>query len=143
MEKFDENKYKREYNKEHYSTFKVNLKKTEKEDLEKLLKKQRMTKASFLRNAIKKFSINYDINYSYDNEEIINELKRNIEEFGENHKCILVYKVIDNKIFFTNYNFIEEEGFFNLKKELDKDEKYIVTDFKYALKLFEEQNKSD
>lgn len=45
-------KYIREYNKEHYKTFKVDLKKEELEELNKLLLKCNLTKAQFLRNAI-------------------------------------------------------------------------------------------
>ena len=45
--------YKIKYNKEHYKAFKVDLKIDELEDLEKILKKKQLTKAQFLRNAIK------------------------------------------------------------------------------------------
>lgn len=49
---FNQNKYIQEYNKEHYKTFKVDLKKEELEELNKLLLKCNLTKAQFLRNAI-------------------------------------------------------------------------------------------
>lgn len=55
MEKFNQTKYIQKYIKEHYSTFKVDLKKEEKEELDRLLKKKKMTKADFLRKAIKQF----------------------------------------------------------------------------------------
>lgn len=42
------------YNKEHYRAFKVDLKKEELEALEKKLKEKQLSKAQFLRNAIKK-----------------------------------------------------------------------------------------
>ena len=45
-------KYNQEYNKKHYSTFKVDLKKVEIEELNKILKRLNLTKAQFLRNAI-------------------------------------------------------------------------------------------
>lgn len=45
--------YKIKYNKEHYKAFKVDLKIDELKDLEKILKKKQLTKAQFLRNAIK------------------------------------------------------------------------------------------
>jgi len=45
--------YKIKYNKEHYKAFKVDLKIEELEELEKILKKENITKAQFLRNAIK------------------------------------------------------------------------------------------
>ena len=54
MEKFNQFKYTQEYNKEHYKPFKVDLKKEELEQLEKLLKKKGLTKAQFLRDAIQK-----------------------------------------------------------------------------------------
>lgn len=46
-------KYIQEYNKEHYKAFKVDLKVEELEELEEMLKKKNLTKAQFLRNAIK------------------------------------------------------------------------------------------
>lgn len=52
MNKFNQQKYIQEYNKEHYKTFKVDLKINEWEELENLLKGLKMTKAEFLRNAI-------------------------------------------------------------------------------------------
>lgn len=79
--------------------------------------------------------------YSYDSDELIKELKQDIFEFGEDKKCILVYKVVNNHIIFTNYDFITREYPFNPKEELEKDEKYIITTFKYALEVFEAQNK--
>ena len=54
MEKFNQIEYIKEYNKEHYKTFKVDLKKEELEELNKLLKKKNITKAKFLRDAIDK-----------------------------------------------------------------------------------------
>ena len=44
--------YIQEYNKEHYKTFKVDLKKEELQELNELLKKEGLTKAQFLRDAI-------------------------------------------------------------------------------------------
>lgn len=79
---------------------------------------------------------------SYDSEDLINELKGDILEFGENKECILVYKVYDDgRIFFTNYDFIVDETPFDPNKELEPDEKYIETTFKYALEVLESQNK--
>ena len=77
---------------------------------------------------------------SYNSDDLIEELKKDIEEFGENYECILVYKVIDDHIFFTNYDFITKEKPFNSNEELEKDESYIKTTFKYALEVFEKQN---
>lgn len=50
--KFDKNKYDIEYKKRFYSQFKVDLKKEEKEELDKLLIEKNLTKSQFLRNAI-------------------------------------------------------------------------------------------
>lgn len=55
--KFDEKKYRIQYNKNHYSTFKVDLLKNEKAELDELLKMQNLTKAQFLRNAIEDLKI--------------------------------------------------------------------------------------
>ena len=84
------------------------------------------------------FEENYKI--SIDSEELIDELKEDIKEFGENEPCILIYKTFKNNIIFTNYDFVVEEKPFNPKKELLKGEKYIKTTLKYALEVFEEQN---
>ena len=46
-------KYIQEYNKEHYKAFKVDLKVQELDELEALLQKKGLSKAQFLRNAIK------------------------------------------------------------------------------------------
>ena len=54
MKEFNQVKYIQQYNKEHYKTFKVDLKIEEMEKLEKILKEKGMTKAQFLRDAIKK-----------------------------------------------------------------------------------------
>lgn len=45
--------YNQEYNKKHYKAFKVDLKIDELEELETLLRKLQISKATFLRNAIK------------------------------------------------------------------------------------------
>ena len=52
QEKFNQTEYIREYNKKHYSYFKVQLKKEEVEELEKLLKKLNMSKPDFVRRSI-------------------------------------------------------------------------------------------
>lgn len=49
---FNSTEYKRTYSKEHYSTFKVDIKKEEKKELDDLLKIKGISKAQFLRNAI-------------------------------------------------------------------------------------------
>lgn len=81
-------------------------------------------------------------NISYDSNDLIEELKSDIEEFGEEHECILIYKVVNDNIVFTNYDFICEEEPFNPDKELLENEYYLETTFKYALEVFENQNKT-
>ena len=54
MEKFNQKKYIQDYQKEHYSIFKVKLKKEEKKELDELLNKIGLNQAQFLRNAIQK-----------------------------------------------------------------------------------------
>lgn len=59
MEKeFNQQKYIQQYNKEHYKTFKVDLKKEELDNINMLLKEKNMTKAEFLRLAIKTLETN-------------------------------------------------------------------------------------
>lgn len=53
MKKNNQLKYIQEYNKEHYKAFKVDLKVQELDELEALLQKKGLSKAQFLRNAIK------------------------------------------------------------------------------------------
>ena len=81
------------------------------------------------------------INISIDSEDIIEELKQDIEEFGEDCKCVLIYKIEKNHFIFTNYDFITDEKPFNPDEELEKNEYYLITNLKYALDIFEKQNK--
>lgn len=52
MEKFNQKEYIQNYQKEHYSIFKVKLKKEEKKELDELLAETGLNQAQFLRNAI-------------------------------------------------------------------------------------------
>lgn len=60
MEKFNQQKYIQEYNKEHYKEFRVNMKIDEIKELEKLLKDNHLTKAQFLRNAINELKLSHN-----------------------------------------------------------------------------------
>lgn len=51
--KFNQQEYIQEYNKAHYKAFKVDLRIEELEELNELLKKRGLSKAQFLRDAIK------------------------------------------------------------------------------------------
>lgn len=53
MEKFNQTKYIMEYRKQHKAQFNVDLNKSEKEELDILLKENNLTKADFIRLAIK------------------------------------------------------------------------------------------
>lgn len=57
-DKFNANKYKQEYNKEHYKTFKVDLRIEEMQQLEEHLEKIGLTKAQFLRDSIENLRTN-------------------------------------------------------------------------------------
>ena len=50
--KFKQNEYINENKKKHYSPLKINLKKEEKEELDKLLAEEGLTQTQFIRNAI-------------------------------------------------------------------------------------------
>jgi len=60
MEKFDQKKYIQNYQNEHYSIFKVKLKKEEKKELDDLLSVANLNQAQFLRKAIQ--NLKQDIN---------------------------------------------------------------------------------
>ena len=50
--KFNQSEYIKEYNKKHYASLRVQLKKEEKEELDQLLKANNLTMPQFIRNAI-------------------------------------------------------------------------------------------
>ncbi len=52
---FNQQKYIQEYNKKNYSRFLVDLPKKDKEELDKMLKEDGMSKATFLKIAIDKY----------------------------------------------------------------------------------------
>lgn len=52
---FNQQKYIQEYNKKNYSRFSVDLPKKDKEELDKMLKEDGMSKATFLRISIDKY----------------------------------------------------------------------------------------
>ena len=54
MKEFNQKEYIQQYQKDHYSIFKVKLKKEEKKELDELLNKVGLNQAQFLRNAIQK-----------------------------------------------------------------------------------------
>lgn len=52
---------------------------------------------------------NNNMQISYDNEELIEELKADIKEFGENCLMYAMFEVFQKFIVLTNYDFIDEE----------------------------------
>lgn len=88
---------------------------------------------------LKTQKINEVVKFSFDCEDIINEIKEDIEEFGEEEICYLFYKIEDDMLLFTNYDFIVEEKPI-LKEELEPGEHIIETKLKYILEVFENQN---
>lgn len=90
-------------------------------------------------NKLKSYFENDSINVSYDCEELIEELKMDIEEFGKDHYMYAMFENIDNKIFLTNYDFITEEK--PLTDE-EKEEFALILQLKAndILKILEIQN---
>lgn len=81
-----------------------------------------------------------EVNYSYDCNDLIEEIKADIKECGEDKECYLFYKIEHDRIIFTNYDFIVEEKPLT-EDDFKEGEKVIVTTLKYALEVFENQNK--
>ena len=77
-----------------------------------------------------------NIIYSFDSESIIDELKEEIDLYGEDYPCIVSYEIVDDWHFhFTDY-FIDDD-----KINIKNNEKLLHTNLKDALYLFEEQDK--
>lgn len=74
--------------------------------------------------------------YSYDSEELIDEVKEDIELYGESAPCFIIYKIIDDHFIFTDYGLIGEDDF-----ELQAGERKVQTILSEALEIFEKQNK--
>lgn len=84
----------------------------------------------------------FEPSYSYDSEDIIEELKEELEIYGPDKQCNVYYKVIDEHIFFTEYALLEDLETYDLEdiKKLSKQKNICVTLIE-ALDLFEAQNK--
>lgn len=81
MKEFDQNKYIQQYNKEHYSAFKVDLLKSEKVEIDNILNLKNISKANFLRKAIEEIKKPEARIYIYKNKITISYNKdENIEE---------------------------------------------------------------
>ena len=78
------------------------------------------------------------MNISYDSEDLIEELKRDIDEFG-NIEMYAFFEKINGITFLTNYDFIVEED--KLKANEIENCVVMVLKAKKILKILEEQNK--
>ena len=67
------------------------------------------------------------LHLSIDRDDLIYELKEDIEEFGEDCPCVLIYMMANGNFIFTDYNFIPEEKPFNETEELKDGEYYLIT----------------
>jgi len=68
------------------------------------------------------------------------ELQQDVEEFGEDEPCYLFYKIKDDHILFTNYDFITKE--MPLKDDdILESEKVVETTLKYAYEVIKDQNR--
>lgn len=77
---------------------------------------------------------------SYECDELIEELKQDILEFGEDLMLFAFYEKVNGITFLTNYDFIEEDG----TPHLEEYEKGTVAEIMKAseiLKILEEQNR--
>ena len=83
MSEFNQQKYIQDYNKKHYSTFKVNLLKDEKKELDDLLNKENLSQASFLRESIKEY---------FKPEAVIRVYSNKVEIWFTNHNDELVWQ---------------------------------------------------
>lgn len=79
------------------------------------------------------------INYSYDSEDLIKELKMDIVEFGKDKEFYAWYKIIEGVKIYTNYDFILDKKPLSAQ-EIKPDEKVeIISGFELLAKL-EKQN---
>lgn len=83
------------------------------------------------------------MNISFDSEELIDELKRDIEECGIS-KILAVwlrkYPQLGNKEFIVNYDFIVEDSPIS-KDEISENERIVIMEAGVLLEKLEEQNK--
>lgn len=86
-------------------------------------------------------SNNDDVLISYDDNNLIEEIKQDINEFGVDYPCILIYTTFKQYIIFKDYTLISKDLPFDPSTELNKNEKFLKTSLQYALEVFEAQNK--
>lgn len=76
---------------------------------------------------------------SFDAEELIEELERDVAEFGADRDCWLIYKPLHDCIRFTDYQPIVAEYPLD-KSELDPDERAVMTTYGKALAWLRRQD---
>lgn len=76
---------------------------------------------------------------SYESDELIAELEKDIEEFGKNIEMYAIFKWINGAKIYTDYDFIEEDLPLS-KDELDMDEFVEIMSAEKLMNHFKEQN---
>lgn len=76
---------------------------------------------------------------SYESGDLIEEVKQDIQEFGEDEKIYTMYEMIENHEFITNYDFIVEEKPLT-KEEIQSYSRIEILTLKQLLKKLEEQD---
>lgn len=79
------------------------------------------------------------MNISYDTCKLIQDVKEDIEYYGENKMCYLYYKNIGNTRLYTDYAL--EEDINRPEFQLQKNEFREISTLKNALSIFEAENK--
>lgn len=130
MEKFDKTKYDMDYRKVHKSQFNVDLNKDEKDELDALLKESGMSKAEFLRKAIKQLRGGKNMKTV---DEIMDYITRN-KVFAESQKQAFEKQKEDVKFDSQNlkvYNSTDMtiKGWEKVLEEMNNLEKFINCEF--------------
>ena len=130
MEKFDKTKYDMDYRKVHKSQFNVDLNKDEKDELDALLKESGMSKAEFLRKAIKQLRGGKNMKTA---DEIMDYITRN-KVFAESQKQAFEKQKEDVKFDSQNlkvYNSTDMtiKGWEKVLEEMNNLEKFINCEF--------------
>lgn len=106
----------------------------------KFFKKETEISSDDMTSLLEYFKEQNNIIYSFDSEELIEELKKDIEEFGENKVLYAMFKKMKDCIFLVNYDFITEEASLT---EAEKKTFDLILELKAKdiLKILELQNK--
>lgn len=77
--------------------------------------------------------------FSIDSEDIIEEIKNDIEKYGENHICYIFFTTTDGQTEFVDYNLKFETKI--IESYFKDNVYYFEVKLKYALQLFEIQDR--